>query len=283
MPSVKGFAEGDWALEDADYVIMGVPFDSTTSYRPGARFAPGEIRKASYNFETYNRRADVDLKNVPIADLGDLEEYGEAVSMVDDLEELLSPIVAEGKTPVLMGGEHSLTTGAVKAVKPDVYIVIDAHLDYRNEYLGNPHSHACSSRRVADVIGPSNVFPIGVRSFEKKEFDDAVSHKLEWFEADQVRDTDAAGLAKRIIGSHERAYLSIDMDGMDPAYAPGVGTPEPFGLDPLWVRDLIRGLSGSIVGMDVVEVCPPYDNGNTSALAARLIREFLAFSWASSH
>ena len=271
MNSLK-FADANSSFNDAKFVIFGVPFDSTSSFRSGSRFAPNRIREASYNFETYLMEQDVDLIDIPFHDAGNLDEYGNVDEMTGAVEDAVKKILP--KFPILIGGEHSLTIGAVKTLKNVSVVFIDAHLDFREEYLGIKNSHACVSRRVSEIVGIENVFSIGVRSFSREEKNDAEKLGLKYVSSFDVKEK---GIEKSIrnLNLKKKIYLSLDMDGVDPAFAPGVGNPEPFGLRPMDVVKCIKILSDRLVGFDVAEVCPPYDNGNTSLLGARIIRDLI--------
>jgi len=271
MNSLK-FADANSSFNDAKFVIFGVPFDSTSSFRSGSRFAPNRIREASYNFETYLMEQDVDLIDIPFHDAGNLDEYGNVDEMTGAVEDAVKKILP--KFPILIGGEHSLTIGAVKTLKNVSVVFIDAHLDFREEYLGIKNSHACVSRRVSEIVGIENVFSIGVRSFSREEKNDAEKLGLKYVSSFDVKEK---GIEKSIrnLNLKKKIYLSLDMDGVDPAFAPGVGNPEPFGLTPNDVVKCIKILSDRLVGFDVTEVCPPYDNGNTSLLGARIIRDLI--------
>ena len=271
MNSLK-FADAHSSFNDAKFVILGVPFDATSSFRSGSHFAPNRIREASYNFETYLMEHDIDLIDVFFHDAGNLDEYGNADEMIDGVEDAVKKILS--KFPILIGGEHSLTIGAVKTFRDVSVVFIDAHLDFRNEYLGIKNSHACISRRVSEIVGVENVFSIGVRSFSREEKNDAEKTGLKYFSSFDVKEK---GIENIINNLHlkEKVYLSLDMDGVDPSYAPGVGNPEPFGLTPADVVKCIKILSDRLVGFDITEVCPNYDHGNTSLLAARIIRDLI--------
>ena len=272
------FADADAVFSYGKYVILGVPLDVSGTHRRGTGETPNAIREESYNFETYIHELGIDLADVPIHDMGDLPIDNPKLDVFD----AVGKIVAAGKIPILMGGEHSITPFAVEAFSDVSVLVFDAHLDYRDSYEGDKNSHACATRRIDEAISPEKVLPVGVRSICREEMEDAKTHALEYITADQAREMGTEELIKHIDQTMPgNLYLSIDMDGIDPAFAPGVATPEPFGLDPLMIRDVIRKLAHKIVGMDVVEVCPPYDNGNTASLAAKLIREFIAAKEAS--
>lgn len=271
------FADATAAVEEADFVIFGVPYDRTTSYRPGARFAPGAIRQASYNFEEYMLDHGAGLGELRIADAGDLGEFGEPDEMVRGVHAFARDLSARGKFTLLLGGEHSVAPPAVRAQRRvDGVVSIDAHLDFRPSYQGWLNSHACSTRRISEVVGVDRVLPVGVRSMSAEERADAAKLGLNYITAYQIHEEgfDIVLEALRDL-PWERIYLTLDIDGIDPAYAPATGTPEPFGLSPYEVKEIIDLLAGRLVGFDVTEVSPPWDQGQTAALAARLVREVI--------
>ncbi len=277
MAAYIRFADAHAAFDDADAVLFGVPFDRTTSFRPGARFAPNAIREASYNFETFLLEHAVDLEDLAICDLGNTEEYGSADAMVEGVAEVATRIASAGKVPVALGGEHSIAPPIVAQLGDVDVVSIDAHLDFRASYLGEPNSHACSTRRIADAVGVDHVLPVGVRSMSAEEAEDAQDLELRYVTAAAVEERGLEAVEEALESlTREAVYRTSDMDGIDPAYAPGVGTPEPFGLTPGHVKAVMGLLADRLVGFDVNEVSPPYDNGNTAALAARLVREGLA-------
>jgi agmatinase len=271
----------------ARYVIFGVPFDATSSFRPGSRWAPDAMRKASVNFETYNQYFDIDFEDLLIHDIGNLEPYSSVDETLDDLYHAVKPIAKDGKIPIMMGGEHSLTYPCVKACAEEAgedigFVVMDAHFDLREEYGGIKNSHACVSRHVRDDITDTYV-TIGVRSGPKEEWVYAKENGIKYYTADDVREM---GIEKVISEIREylgckKIYLSLDMDALDPAYAPGLGTPEPFGLTDIDVREVIRALAPISIGFDVVEIAPEYDNGVSALLGTKLLREFIAAHAAS--
>ncbi len=271
------FADATSSLEEADFIIFGVPYDRTTSYRPGARFAPAAIRQASYNFEQYMIDHDADITAVRIADGGDITELGPPEEMVKEVRAFASDLVAQGKFPVLLGGEHSVAPPAVEAHRHlDGVISIDAHLDFRSSHQGSIHSHACSTRRIADIVGVDRVIPIGIRSMSAEERRDAENLGLRYVRSYEILDQ---GIGPTLEMLEELSwgviYLTLDIDGIDPAFAPGTGTPEPFGLTPYHVKRIIDAVGPRLVGFDINEVSPPWDQGNTAALAARLVREVI--------
>lgn len=273
------FADAVSSFEDAEFVIVGVPFDKTTTFRSGTRFAPTTVREASQNFERENYEHGVSFADVPVHDAGDMFEEGTVDEMVASVGEEAERIVSARKFPVFIGGEHSISPPIVKAFGEISVVSIDAHLDYRDEYQGLKNSHACAHRRIADHVGKGNVFAFGVRSIsaedDAKEALYADSFQIHAQGTEKVFDQMLAKLKRRPV------YLTLDIDGIDPAYAPGTGTPEPFGLTPWDVRYVINKLGDRLVGFDVVEISPPYDNGNTSVLGARMIREVMAVKWRS--
>lgn len=273
------FADADSSREEAAYVLFGVPFDATGSWRAGTRAGPRAIREISYNFETWVQDAGVDLAEVPVHDAGDLETGCLPDRMTGEVRSFVASIVSEGKVPVMLGGEHSITPGAVEAVAPEVYIVLDAHLDLREEYGGTPYNHACATRRVYEA-GFREIFIIGARSGTKEEY--GFAERLHLYTAGDVRETGMTAVIQEVLelAGDRSVYLSIDADAIDCCLTPGLGTPEPFGLAPLEVRDLVRAVAPQAAGFDYNEVCP-VDAGQTAAVAARIVRDFIAFHWRS--
>jgi|TARA_B110000196_G_scaffold255381_1_gene225353 agmatinase len=277
------FADAESSYNEARFVYYGYPFDGTACFRKGTSEAPDAIRKNSYNFETYLLELGIDLSDVSANDWGNLEVTDNQDKNEKLLEDLVLKIVNEGKFPIGLGGEHSLTPAAVKAVHtkyPNLAVVIlDAHLDFRDQYEGNPKSHATVTKRVSEIVGVDNVRSIGIRSVSQSEITEARSVGLKFIESGwtELREY----LADVIDDLDGPVYFSLDMDVIDPAFAPGVGTPEPFGMTPYEVIQTINFFADRIVGFDCVEVCPPHDNGNTSALAARLTRHLVGAVWQS--
>lgn len=276
MTSYLQFADANASYDEADIVIFGVPYDRTTSFRSGTRQGPAAIREASWNFETYMMEFKRDLADLKIHDCGNTEEFGPPVEMVNGVKRFVAPIVKDGKLPLMLGGEHSISVGSVRAFQKEIGVIgMDAHLDFRNSYLGEKYSHACSQRRIADHVGAKHVVYIGVRSQSKEEVADVKTFGLQMVTSQFVDDNGiekALDKALKVIG-RKRIYLTIDVDCIDPSFAPGVGTPEPFGLSPYHVKRVIDRLGPNLVGMDINEVAPQWDNGQTANLAARLARE----------
>lgn len=272
------FADANKSFQDANFVVFGVPFDETSTFRKGSSLAPTKIREASYNFETYILEQDVDLDDVPFHDAGDVECSDDVDEVLKRVGDFSTTIVDSGKIPIAIGGEHSFTPAAVAGFRDIGVITLDAHLDFRDSYESNRNSHACVTRRLSEVVGMGHVLPVGVRSLSKSELLDAKKLGLNYILAGEIFERDIVTLAREALDSvrRDRIYLSVDMDVIDPAYAPAVGNPEPFGLSPTQVREFINVLGGTLVGLDFVEVSPPHDHGETSLLAARLIREAIA-------
>lgn len=276
------FADATASYEEAEFVIYGVPFDGTSSFRAGARSAPAEMRRASYNFETYIHSCKVDLADLKICDLGDLEvgaSVNETLELVEKWEE---KIAGDGKMPIMLGGEHSLSYACVKSFKDVAVVVLDAHLDLRSEYQGVKLNHACVSHYIVKHVGRENYFAIGIRSGTKEEYGFADKH-LKYYSADQVASSGIEKVVKEAL-SHlkpKKIYLSIDFDVLDPAYAPAVSTPEPFGLTSRDLQRVIRALAPRVIGFDLAEIAPGYDHGETALLGAKLVREFIAARAAS--
>ena len=273
MPSPLKFCDSSDSYEDSKYIIFGVPFDSTVSFRSGEKFAPNEIRKASYNMESYSLYRGIDLRDSGIFDMGDIEEYHDSEEMLENVYSVVDKVVSDHKFPIMIGGEHSITYGAMKRIKSKV-IFIDAHTDYRDSYLGNKFSHACVARRVGEIVGKENMVSIGVRSVSKEEMEAGPQKYFTSFEVSEGNEKLKSHLKKFC---DSPVYLSIDFDGFDPAYAPGVGTPEPFGLNPVIMIDILNSIGNNLVGLDINEISPTFDNGNTSMLAARMIQEVVSY------
>jgi agmatinase len=270
------FADAESSFDEADFIIFGVPYDKTSSFRKGASLAPKEIRNASWNFETYNLRTGFDIKDVKIHDYGDLEVTNDKPNdMVHKVNEITKEILSKNKFPIAIGGEHSITAGIVKAFPKDISVVsLDAHIDFRNSYENEPYNHACVTRRIADHIDIKNITVLGIRSTEKEEFNEAKNLGLFYIDAFDIKEMgikNAIDKTKNYL-KNKKLYLTVDIDVIDPSYAPGTSTPEPFGLKPIDILECIESFSSKLVGFDIVEVCPSYDKGQTALLAAKLIR-----------
>ncbi len=276
MFSHRKIADAHASYEDAKYVIFGVPFDQTSSFRRGSRLAPDSVRLAYDNLESFDFQYGVNYPDLSICDMGDLYVEEDPKEVVDDIERSVKHIVDDGKIPIMLGGEHSLSTGLVRNFPDATMIIIDAHSDFRHEYMGNIYNHACVTRRSLEILGPGKIFSVGTRSVSKEEYEDPDFSKVRYFSANEVRKTGIKAIIDEIEKkAGDRIYFSIDMDGIDPSEAPGVGTPEPYGISSTDVRALIIHFAKKIVGFDVVEFTPVYDNGNTAMLAAKFIQDFI--------
>lgn len=273
--------------EAAHYVIFGVPFDNTSSYRAGSRWAPDAMRQASANFESYNPFFDIDLVDPPIHDAGNMETSASVDETLRDLYEDTKALLEDGKLPIMLGGEHSLTFATVKACAEAAgedfgVLVLDAHFDLRDGYRGFKQNHACVSRNILSEV-TENLVSIGIRSGPEDEWVFARENKLKYFTADDVEEMGMIDVLREALEwlDCNQIYLSLDMDALDPAFAPGLGTPEPFGLSARDVRTAIRTLAPFAIGFDIVEIAPEYDAGQAAMLGAKLMREFIASHGAS--
>ena len=277
-PNIETFIGCDSRYEDASIVLFGAPFDSTTSYRPGARFGPAAMRHESYGLETFSPYQNTDLTDYAIFDSGDLELcFGSSEQALSDIEARANTILDDGKFPLLLGGEHLVTLGAVRAVAqrhPDLHIIhFDAHADLRDDYLGAKLSHACVLRRCHDLLGDGRIHQFCIRSGDREEFSFAAAHtEMHRFHFDGLKElTDALRQNKTPV------YLTIDLDCLDPSVFPGTGTPEAGGVTFLQLLDAIRIVSGvNLVGADVNELAPMLDaSGVSTATACKVLRELL--------
>lgn len=271
------FLECERDYKDADIVLFGAPFDSTTSYRPGTRFGSGAIRRESYGLESYSPYQDRDLRDYRIMDAGDLElSIGDTETVLGQIEEMMETILKDGKLPFMLGGEHLVTLGAFRAVRkryPDLQVIhFDAHTDLREDYLGVKLSHACVLRRCYELVGDGRIHQFGIRSGEREEFLFGREHTdLHAFTFEGLEET-----LKAIEG--KPVYFTLDLDVLDPSVFPGTGTPEPGGCS---FEELRRAATlvcsrGNIVALDVNELSPHYDfSGASTAVACKIVREML--------
>lgn len=272
----KAFIACDSDYESAKTVIFGAPFDSTTSYRPGTRFGSSAIRSESFGIETYSPYQDRDLLDYNIFDAGDPELcIGSVETALQQIEDITAEILADEKRPVMLGGEHSVTLGAVRAVYKkykDLYIIqFDAHADLRDDYLGVKNSHACVMRRCYEIVGDGHIYQFGIRSGDREEFRFADKHtKMNKFNLDGIDNA-----VKELAG--KKVYLTIDMDVLDPSVFPGTGTPEHGGVQFMELLEAVFKLKKlNIVAADINELSPHYDpSGISTAAACKLLREIL--------
>ena len=275
--NIETFIGCDSDYTDAELVIFGAPFDSTTSYRPGTRFGPSAIRHESFGLETYSPYQDKDLEDHAIMDSGDLELcFGSSEQALKDIQGRAEQILQDGKIPLLLGGEHLVTLGSVRAAVqkyPDLHIIhFDAHTDLREDYLGAKLSHACVIRRCHDILGDGRIHQVGIRSGERAEwkFARAGHTDLHPFNLNGLKETVKALQNAPI-------YFTIDLDVLDPSCFPGTGTPEAGGVDFMQLLEAIRTVcSGNVVAADVNELCPILDQtGASTAIAGKVVRELM--------
>lgn len=267
----RAFLAAESSYAESLAVIIGCPLDITSSFRPGTRFAPQAIRDCSWGLETYSPRLDRDLEDLKICDVGDISlPHGDLEGALGMIQGYLATVIRDKKFPILLGGEHLISVPVVNELNKHhqnlAVIQLDAHADFRQAYLGNPLSHATVMRRIADILGGENIFQLGIRSGTREEMRAARKLGSLSGEGDTLRR--AAG---------RPVYLTVDLDLLDPAVAPGVGAPEPGGLTFDECISLISRLSSlRVVGFDVVELSPPYDPTQQSAMAAaKLVRELI--------
>ncbi|MGN0399817.1 MAG: agmatinase [Blautia sp.] len=277
-PNIECFIGCEEEYEQAEIVLFGAPFDSTTSYRPGARFGSSAIRHESFGLETYSPYQDQDLTDYCVFDSGDLELcFGSAEAALQDIRERTGEILKEDKLPLMLGGEHLVTLGAVQAVLekwPDLHIIhFDAHADLRDDYLGARLSHACVLRRCHDLVGDGRIHQFCIRSGEREEFAFASRHT-------DMHKFDFAGLDTLTEQLKEQSipvYFTIDLDCLDPSVFPGTGTPEAGGVTFTALLNAIYKVAQTrVVGADVNELAPMLDaSGASTAVACKVVRELL--------
>lgn len=277
--NIENFLACDAAYEEAGIVLYGAPFDSTTSYRPGARFGSRAVRSESYGLESYSPYQDRDLLDCSVFDSGDLElSFGNTGAALADLEQRADEILQDGKLPFLIGGEHLVTLAAVRAAKkkyPDLRIIhFDAHADLREDYLGTELSHACVIRRCHELVGDGRIFQFGIRSGDREEWNWGRAHvKTVPF---TLKEEDIGETLKELEG--KSVYFTVDLDVMDPSVFPGTGTPEPGGVsfDELRRAVTLVCANARVVGCDVNELAPMLDaSGASTAAACKIVREML--------
>lgn len=276
--NVETFIGCDCGYEEASIALFGAPFDSTTSFRPGARFGSSAIRHESFGLETYSPYQDKDLTDKKVFDCGDLELcFGSSEAALKDIEELTRKIVSDGKLPIMIGGEHLVTYGAVKAVfekYPDLQIIhFDAHADLRDDYLGAKLSHACVMRRCFDLLGDNKIHQFCIRSGDREEFRFADEHTdMHKFSFDGLPE-----LVSELESNKTPVYLTIDLDCLDPSVFCGTGTPEAGGVSFTELLSAILKVGRTnIVGADINELAPMLDSsGASTATACKVLRELI--------
>ena len=267
-------------IDNCNVSLLGVPYDGTSCFRPGSRFGPSAVREDSYGIETYCPQLNLDLEDINFADLGSLDvPIGDAKLIIEYVKDATDILLKHNLKPLIIGGEHSITSGIIKSIitnYPDLIIIqLDAHADLRDEWLGNKFSHACSMKRCLEILPSKKIFQIGIRSGTKLEFIEMknlktlIPHHL---------GNSAKYLEKALKDFHGRPiYLTFDLDWFDPSIMPGTGTPEPGGYfwrDFAAIIEVLR--SHNLIGADVVELSPKLDNsGISSILAAKVLRSLI--------
>ena len=253
--------------------LFGIPFDSTHSYKPGCRFGPDVIRDAFNNIEIFMPEFGVDLEQVNIQDLGNLEHTVVAQNMIDMVRKTTSELKDSSNKLIILGGEHSLTYGSYMSYPKDTgYVVFDAHYDLRDEYAGTKLSHAAYLRRIIEERGSENIIHVGARAYVKEELEFLTEHNVKTISDSDIRMGNGPKLLQNMTEKFENLYFSIDLDVLDPAFAPGVGNPEAIGITSRELYDMIVSLQDKkIKAADIVELNPTFDNGSTASLAARLM------------
>lgn len=276
--NIHTFLGCDASFEDAQIVLFGAPFDGTTSFRPGTRFASSAMRNESYGIETYSPYQDKDLSDYRVFDAGDLElPFGDPASVLNQVEHMVASIVEEDKFPLMIGGEHLLSLAPIRRfaqLYPDLHVIqFDAHTDLREEYLGQKLSHASVMKRAWDLLGDSRIYQFGIRSGEREEFLWANKHT-------HLQKFNFEGLENVVKELQDKpVYFTLDLDVLDPSVFPGTGTPEAGGVSFEELMRALRLISRlNIVGADLNELSPPYDlSGNSTSVANKILRELMLF------
>lgn len=277
---INTFMGMETSYEKSNVIVYGVGFDGTTSNRPGTRFASSSMRPEFYGLETYSPILKLDLEDFKICDIGDLDlSIGDTEKVLQEIYEGTKEIVENDKVPFMIGGEHLVTFPAFKAVYEkykDVYVLhFDAHTDLREEYNNNKNSHATVIRRIWDIVGDNKIYQFGIRSGTKEEFDFSLKENHTYMEVGNIN------TFKDIVDKleYKKVYITIDLDVFDPSIFPGTGTPEPGGVTYREFESIFSILKNSnldIVGCDIVELSPDYDNTNVSTiLACKVLRELV--------
>ena len=274
--NIETFLGCDNEYGESGIVVFGAPFDSTTSFRPGTRFASRTMRGESYGLETYSPYQDKDLEDLAIFDGGDLELcFGDTEKALAAIESYTTRVLRDNKRPVMIGGEHLVTLGAVRAVArkyPELHVVhFDAHADLRDDYLGITLSHATVLHRVWDIIGDGRIYQFGIRSGERSEFQWGNDHVT----TQKFNFKGLAEVIEKLQG--QPVYFTLDLDVLDPSVFPGTGTPEPGGVSFIELLEAIQQVSQlNLVGCDINELSPVYDqSGASTAVACKVLRELL--------
>jgi agmatinase len=267
----------------ARYVVFGVPFDVTSTYRTGARFGPNAVRLASQNIETYSFRSGVDVEDLLLHDLGDLHVSTSPRKTVDMLKLVVEDLLTVKKMPVAIGGEHTITLGVLKGLGDKAgetaVVSFDAHLDVRKEYQGLTLSHTTFMRVINEEVKPAKIVEVGTRAVSREELAYAEQAGIDFFTSQQIRKEGGAQIIQRLkdeLAQFKNLYLTVDMDVLDPAFAPAVQNPEPDGIETHTLLDVLCALCDKrVVGFDIVEIAPNYDEGISAIAAAKVMFEVL--------
>lgn len=271
------------SFQHAKYVVFGVPFDVTSTYRTGARFGPTAIRQASLNIETYSFRSGIYVEDLLLHDAGDLHISTDTRKTVDMVKLVVADILEAGKMPVAIGGEHTVTLGiakglGAKATKTAI-VSFDAHLDLRSEFQGLDLSHTTFMQLINEEVKPARIIEVGTRSVSKDELAYAKKAGIDFITSNQIQKEGSEKIAKELkkkLAPYENVYLTVDMDVLDPAFAPAVQNPEPEGITTTALLDIVCELCDKrVVGFDVLEVVPTYDQGVSAIVAAKVMFEML--------
>jgi agmatinase len=273
------------SFEKANYVILGVSFDVTSTYRTGARFGPNAIRQASLNIETYSMRTGIDVEDLLLHDLGDLHVAANTEKTLEMLERVIKSIIENGKTPVTIGGEHTITLGIARSLRDKAMktaiVSFDAHLDLRSEFLGLKLSHTTFMRRINEEVRPAKIIEVGTRAVCKEELAYAKEAGVKFLTTQQIKTEGSkrsANWLREELDGYKNIYLSVDMDILDPAYVPAVQNPEADGLETTVLLDILEGVCDNrVIGFDVLEIAPNYDQGVSAIQAAKVMFELLCF------
>jgi len=265
---------------DVAAILFGIPFDSTHSYRPGTRFGPDAIRESFNNIEIFMPQFSVDLEEANIEDLGNTKHTVVPKEMLEMVSKITSELIKKEKQLIILGGEHLITLGTYPSFPKETgYIVFDAHYDLRDEYADIKLSHAAYLRRIIEKQGSDKIIHVGARAYVKEELAFKEENKINTITDWDIRHGNAAKLIQDAASVFDKLYVSIDLDVLDPAFAPGVGNPEAVGITSRELYEMICSLERpKIIAADIVELCPTFDNGSTAAIAARLMSAIMAMN-----
>ena len=261
-------------------LVFGVPFDSTHSYKPGCRFGPDAIRDAFNNIEIFQSDFGVDLENVNVNDLGNTKHTVVATEMIQVVEKITSELKKQNKQLIILGGEHLITLASYLTFPKETgFVVFDAHYDLREQYADTKLSHAAYLRRIVEKRGAENIVHVGARAFVKEELAFLKENNIATISDINIRNGDGIKQLKDTVSTFDSLYVSVDLDVLDPAFAPGVGNPEAVGISSRELYDLIISLQNKkIIAADIVELNPSFDNGSTASMAAKLISTIIAMN-----